>query len=100
MKFAVGNAVQAPAANTHCSFDNSQCYNVKTVPKIDSISAQAGYTSGGQPLTITGFGLDGDNVDVKVDGVPCSVISQSSNKVTCITGPRSAASTNNTDTVG
>jgi hypothetical protein len=73
IKFATGLALTPATTNTHCTFDGSSCYQVKTVPKIDSISASAGYTSGGQPVTLTGFGFNGNAIDIKIDGVPCLV---------------------------
>ena len=68
---------------------------MKTHPKIDSISQVDGYTTGGQTLSITGWGLKGttlDDVSVTVDGVDCSVISSTSEEITCMTGAADAIS--------
>lgn len=56
-----------------CSFDNSTCYKAKILGVINSISADQGYKTGGQLLTIKGYGFDSENLDVKVDGIQCSV---------------------------
>jgi hypothetical protein len=40
---------------------------------IDNIDLHTGYTTGGQNLTLTGYNLEGENIDIKVDGVPCIV---------------------------
>jgi hypothetical protein len=76
VRFRVGNAFNRESSK-HCNFEGTECWHVKTHPKIDSISADAGYTTGGQTLTIKGWGLKGTtlaNVDVKVDGVSCKVL--------------------------
>jgi hypothetical protein len=68
---------------------------VKTHPKIDSISATAGYKTGGQELTITGWGFKGATLadtEVKVDGVACTVTSATMEEVKCVTGAASANS--------
>ena len=41
----------------HCSYDNKTCYHAKTVPVIHEISSNTGYMSGGQNLTVKGFGF-------------------------------------------
>ena len=63
-------------------------------PRIDSISAAQGYLTGGQSLTIKGFGLLGTTSTVTVDGVSCNVNLQLSNdtSLVCETGPKATAS--------
>lgn len=56
---------------------------------ISSVSAASGYTSGGQELTISGWGLKGatlSDVEVLVDGVSCEVKSSTLESITCVTG--------------
>ena len=77
VRFRVGNAYIRDTAK-HCNFAGDDCWYVKTHPKIDSISATTGYNTGGQHLTITGWGLKGTtlaDVEVTVDGVACKVLS-------------------------
>jgi hypothetical protein len=82
-----------------CSFDNSTCYKLKTVPVINSINAESGYTSGGQTLTISGYGLESDDISVKVGDTPCTVKSHSLQTLTCLT-QASEASDPNSNFVG
>ena len=68
---------------------------MKTHPKIESISASTGYTTGGQTLEINGWGLKGTtlaDVSVTVDGVACTVTNSTLDKITCTTGAASAVS--------
>jgi len=46
-RFRVGYAMQMDHSMIRCSYDNSTCYKVKAVAKIDSINAESGYTTGG-----------------------------------------------------
>ena len=88
VRFRVGNAYVRESAK-HCNFAGDDCWNVRTHPKIDSISKADGYVTGGQAMTINGWGLKGDtlnDVSVTVDGVPCSVTTSTSDKITCVTG--------------
>ena len=94
MRFRVGNAYLRDSAK-HCNFAGDDCWYVKTHPKIDSISAEDGYTTGGQRLTISGWGLKGetkDDVIVEVDGVPCKVEEHGLEEIICTTGPSDAIS--------
>jgi len=94
VRFRVGNAFLKETAK-HCNFAGTDCWYVRTHPKIESVSAPSGYTTGGQTLTISGWGLKGDSlsdVEVVVDGVPCSVKSATLEKITCITGAASKVS--------
>ena len=94
VRFRVGNAFKRETAK-HCNFAGDDCWYVKTHPKIDSISTEEGYITGGQTLTIDGWGLKGasmDDVNVSVDGVPCTVTEHSLEKVKCVTGATDAVS--------
>ena len=80
MRFRVGNAYVRESAK-HCNFAGDDCWFVRTHPKIDSISKTDGYVTGGQAMTINGWGLKGDtlnDVTVTVDGVPCTVTTSTS----------------------
>jgi len=94
VRFRVGNAFLRETAK-HCNFKGDDCWFIKTHPKITSVSAAEGYTTGGQTLTINGWGLKTDkiaDVDVKVDGVACKVVTQALDKITCVTGAAAGAS--------
>jgi hypothetical protein len=47
MLWETGYADNQETENLHCSFDNSTCYQVKTVPVIFETSANSGYRTGG-----------------------------------------------------
>lgn len=94
MRFRVGNAYLRESAK-HCNFAGDDCWYIKTHPKIDAISAVDGYTTGGQTLTISGWGLNGatlDDVSVTIDGVACKVTSSGLEEITCVTGATEAIS--------
>jgi hypothetical protein len=84
------------AANTgstsHCNFDGDDCWTVRTHPKIESVSAPSGYTTGGQEFTISGHGLNGTDVSVLVDGVACEVTEALSGAIQCVTGAKDTVS--------
>ena len=95
MRWRVGNAFLMESSK-HCNFEGTDCWYVKTHPKIDSISEADGYLTGGQALTINGWGLKGttlDDVEVTVDGVTCKVTSSNLDSITCVTGTAAAVST-------
>jgi hypothetical protein len=58
-------------------------------PDIHSITPQVGSVKGGTMVTITGTGFkvsEIDEVAVDIDGIPCRVLSASSEEITCFTG--------------
>jgi hypothetical protein len=94
IRFRVGNAYLRESAK-HCNFAGDDCWYVKTHPKIDTISATTGFKTGGQELTLTGWGFKGTTLadtQVTVDGVACKVISATMEQVKCVTGAASANS--------
>ena len=96
MRFRVGNAYLRESAK-HCNFAGDDCWYVKTHPKIDSITAADGYITGGQEMSIKGWGLRGENgdvskVDIEIDGIPCVVTETTMEEIKCITGAAPALS--------
>ena len=89
--FRVGDSYIRDAAK-HCNFEGTECWNVKVHPVIDSVSASEGFATGGQHLEITGYGLDGEDIEVLVDNVPCSVKSTTETGIICETGAAQAPS--------
>jgi hypothetical protein len=69
--FYPGYSVTMPTAAQHCNYDGDDCWTVRVHPKISSVSENSGFVDGGQFLTIDGFGLNGTDVTVLVDGVEC-----------------------------
>jgi len=80
-----GYAINMPSS-VHCNFVGDDCWRVKTHPKINALSQSSGFTTGGQTLTISGYGLNGTDVNVLVDGVACDVKEAVSGQITCVTG--------------
>ena len=94
VRFRVGNAFLR-GSSKHCNFAGDDCWYIKTHPKIDSVSAASGFITGGQELTITGWGLKGntmDDVKVLIDGVGCKVTSNTKTEIKCTTGETSSVS--------
>lgn len=77
---------------THCNFANDDCWVVRVHPRIDSISYNEGYTTGGQHITIKGNAFNGTNINVMVGDVECSVTDSSLDYIKCVTGASSTAS--------
>lgn len=84
----VGDAYRQKLASQKCSFDNTDCYDVRIMPSITDITASGGYTSGGQEITITGTSLDGTTIAIEVDGAACQVTSSSKTQITCMTSEK------------
>lgn len=85
---------------THCEYDNEVCYTARSVPVIYEVSSDTTYTTGGQNLTVHGYGFNSENIEATVDGEPCEVTSYSETSFSCQVGPRDSVSTTDTDTVG
>lgn len=100
MLWETGYADNQETENLHCSYDNSTCYQVKTVPVIFETSANTGYRTGGQNLTLTGHGLAVGNVSATVDGVECTITAQSNTAISCFVGATANASATNASYVG
>lgn len=47
IKFKAGNALHNDLTMTRCNIEGTECYKVKTLAVINSISATSGYTTGG-----------------------------------------------------
>lgn len=93
MLWESGNSHVLDWSALHCSYDNSSCYYAKTVPVIKEVSIHEGFTSGGQSLTVKGWGFNSPNIDAKVDGVPCEVTAYQKDQFTCEVGAAQNIST-------
>jgi len=83
MQWETGKALKHAEETTHCNFDGTNCYEARTVPVIYNISSHAGWSTGGQSLDIDGSGLQGSEISVVVDGVPCKVTASSNELINC-----------------
>jgi hypothetical protein len=73
MQWETGQAFILRQESTHCSYDNSTCYQARAVPVIFETSSKIGYTTGGMNLTVTGYGFNDGVIDAKVDGQACEI---------------------------
>ena len=85
---------------TFCSYDNSTCYMSKTVPVIFDLSSNVGYISGGQNLSIRGFGFMSGNISVTVAGLPCNVSFYTNTVINCQVSPSNSISNLNGTFIG
>jgi len=92
MLWETGYAIHDPVSMKSCNYDASECYTAKTVPAIYSIDQKESYTTGGQVITVKGFGFGRGTIKPTIDGVDCTVLSQSSDAFTCRAGTKAAAS--------
>lgn len=92
MLWEVGNSLKQAIEMTTCTFDQKNCYEVKSIPVIHSISAASGFTTGKQNLMIKGFGLDNATLSIEAAGEVCTPTFISKEQVNCTTGAASSAS--------
>lgn len=84
-----GYALRNEESSTTCNWDGTDCYWGRIYPSMDSLSASAGSSIGGQELVITGNSFDkAKTVEVLVDDVPCDISDVTVDTITCITGPK------------
>jgi len=100
MKWEVGYANPIEQTMRTCDFNNENCYDAKTVPVIFDISQNQGYLTGGQNLTIHGFGFNHKDIDIKVDGQSCAVTRFQEHQVDCTVAPKAEISVIDTPQVG
>ena len=99
MLWEVGDTNTHSAQMVHCTYDNQTCFQTRTVPVIFDISSNTTYTTGGQNLTVRGYGLDG-NVTATIDGQECVVTKNSNDSFSCEVQPHSTPSTTNVSQQG
>jgi len=92
MLWETGHSKTLKEISTKCDYDNKNCYEAKTVPVINDISTNTGYTTGGQNFTVFGFGFNDKDIDAKMDGVPCVVTSRSDYAFSCVAGKKDKVS--------
>ena len=100
MLWETGHAIKHLTRNWHCSYDQSDCYEVRTVPSISSISEHTSYLTGGQNLTVEGSGFASGNIVATLDGVACEVTRQARDKFSCTVGEKAEVSATDTPQAG
>ena len=83
MLWETGYADKNPTTMEYCNYEGTECYESMTIPVIYEINQATGYTTGGQVITIDGFGFSYGAAVIEIDGTPCTVISQSKTQITC-----------------
>jgi hypothetical protein len=77
MQWETGKATVSQMESTFCNFDQSDCYKAKSVPVVFGVSAHKGYKTGGQNITVTGYGFDSGEIEARIDGHICKVTQSS-----------------------
>lgn len=83
MQWEVGKAVISDVESKFCNYDKTDCYSSKSVPVIFEISEHTGYKTGGQNITVKGYGFDSGTIDAKIDGQKCKVTKFSKYEFSC-----------------
>ena len=83
MLWETGYANKNPTTMEYCNYGGDACYESMTVPVIYEINQASGYTTGGQVLTVDGFGFNYGAAVIEIDGTPCTIIKQSKYQITC-----------------
>jgi len=100
MLWETGQADRMEHKMLHCSYDNKTCYYAKTIPVIHELSSNTGYISGGQNLTVKGYGFGSGNIVAKVGDLPCTVTSYDKYQFSCTVKDSPAVSDLTTTYVG
>jgi hypothetical protein len=99
MMWETGKSAVAVAESLFCDFANT-CYQAKSLPVIYNISEHIGYNTGGQNLTITGYGFDSGTIKATVDGKNCKVTSFGRHEFDCTVESRVGISDLNKPHIG
>ena len=67
MQWETGKATVSAMDSTFCNFDQSDCYQAKSLPVIFDVSDHKGYKTGGQNITVKGYGFDSGIIEAKID---------------------------------
>jgi hypothetical protein len=98
MLWETGYAIHDEVQMQYCNYDASDCYHAKTVPAVYTIDQKNGYLTGGQIISVTGFGFGSGTIKATLDGVDCSVLTQTTTEFTCRAGSKESVSTTVTTT--
>jgi len=92
MLWETGYAIHDEISMKQCNYDASECYTAKSVPAIYSIDQKEGFVTGGQVITVKGFGFGSGTIKPTLDGVACDVLTQKSDEFTCRAGSKDGPS--------
>ena len=100
MLWETGHAIKDTIGNNYCNYENTECYESKTVPVIYDMSTRSGWLTGGQTVNVTGYGFDYGIIDATLDGVACEVTDKGKEWFACTAGTKEAVSVTGVDTIG
>lgn len=66
MLWEVGYAQVIDGRGKHCTFDMKKCYYAQNIPVIFDVDRDSGYITGGQNITIHGYGFEKEKHTIKV----------------------------------
>lgn len=92
MMWETGKSLTQDVEIKHCTYDMTDCYKIKTLPVILGVSLNEGYTTGGQNITVKGFGFDEGAIVATVDGKACIVTARHKKTFDCTSASTSSAS--------
>jgi hypothetical protein len=93
MLWETGYAIDDQVKMQYCNYDATDCYHAKTVPAIYEVDQKDGYMTGGQVITVKGFGFGSGTIKATLDGVDCKVLTQTTTDFTCRAGSKATVST-------
>jgi len=88
MMWETGTGAIQDVESKMCDFNNTNCYQAKSLPVIFEVSENVGYITGGQNITVKGFGFDAGKVHAVIDGRNCTVTSTSRYEFDCTLQPK------------
>lgn len=68
------------------------------MPVIFDVSSNTGYITGGQNLTVTGYGFNSENIQATVDGVACEITNHHDFSFSCLVASKTNVSVLDDDT--
>jgi len=92
MMWETGTGAIQEVESKMCDFNNTNCYQAKSLPVIFEISENVGYITGGQNITVKGFGFDAGKVNAVIDGKNCTVTATSRYEFDCTLQPKETES--------
>ena len=100
MMWETGKSAVALESSLFCDYLQENCYQAKSLPVIYNISSNVGYNTGGQNLTIAGYGFDSGLIKATVDGQDCLVTSFGRYEFDCTVQKRDGISDLNKPHIG
>lgn len=65
------------------NISNVVTYSDSATPTINTVLPKTGHYLGGYNIVLTGTNLQGANINVNIDSVPCTIVSSNSTTIVC-----------------